>query len=273
MRKKLLTEIGGLAHSQEEQAVVKAQSEVPIGHYDFSNANHKKIIMATLLEWAHMIGIKEPATPEENIMNAKFIITNFSEITISEIRQSINWAVMGKLNVDANPYGKISPIYIAKVLNSYLDKRDVINGILIVRARDLRAKREYEEKWNRPYADKLADHKAFLIKHMQEMKIKRIGDCAGSMVWAFLERSKRLNETMFDNDCMEHAKDKISIYRQTPQFIKEANRMTKVKLQAHLQYMEQCFKRDHLIHKLLDRVNSIENLFVNVPDEIILPIR
>lgn len=268
-----MTEIGGLAHSQEEQSIVKAQNEIPIGHYDFNNPNHKKIIMATLLEWSHMVGIKEPATPEENIMNAKFIINNFSQTTISEIRQAINWGIMGKLNIDANPYGKLAPIYIAKVLNAYLDKRDIINGILLVRARDLKAKRDYEEKHNKPYEVKLKEHKDFLIKHMTLMKEKKVSDSAGNMVWAFLERSKRLNDTMFNEACIEHAKNQMSIYRQTEMYGNEIKRLTKEKIQLRIEYTELCFKRDYLIHKFLERVNNIENLFLNVSNEIILPIR
>lgn len=66
-----------------------------------------------------MIGISDKDLSEEIAFNTKFIHKNFGNLTVAEIQLAYNLSILGKLD-NVEFYGTFSPMYISKVLNSYL---------------------------------------------------------------------------------------------------------------------------------------------------------
>lgn len=274
-RRKVLTEIGKQCVNQDEVNVIKAQLDVPIKYLDYSVANNKKKIIALLVEWAYMVGANDnssDATTEAQIFNAKFLITNYGSMTVYEIKQAIQWSVVGKLEVDVNPYGKLTPMYMARILNKYLDKRDIINGILRAKHHESVAKKKHEEQFkNEPYEKRVKAFRVSLIDYMTKMKNNRMEDVAGSLVWKFLSRAEKVNEKMFNVACREYAKEKLQAYKIEQRDKGLAKTITPEKNFEKDEYYILRYMQDYCIYMVLESINDISG-FVNAqPDEIVLP--
>ena len=267
----MLNEIGAYSENDEERAVVKAQLELPLSYFDFANQKHKQAVIAIFLEWAHMIGVKEANTPEENIMNAKFIIANFAFMTITEIRQAIQWSIVGKLDIDPTPYGKLAPIYMAKILNKYLDKRDWMIKNLHARLAREKAVKELEAKQYKPYPQIVADHKNFLIQIMLDMKHKGKPDAAGNLVWKFMTRAKKVNEGMFDQACYDYADEKMKLLKVQKSYREEMSKLTANQIEIKDEFTHGKFMQQYVLLKVLQKIDDIPNFVVSQPDEIISP--
>lgn len=86
---------------------------------DFTETKEYDQLIAVITEWKNYVGIKETLTPEQLAFCCKFVKEEYSHLTIQQIRQAIILSVKGKLNVDTKPYGVLSPLYIATILNAY----------------------------------------------------------------------------------------------------------------------------------------------------------
>lgn len=267
----MLSEIGAYSENEEERAIVKAQLELPLSYFDFANQKHKQAVIAIFLEWAHMIGVKEANTPEENIMNAKFLIANFDYMTITEIRQAIQWSIVGKLDIDPNPYGKLAPIYMAKILNKYLEKRDWVVKNLHLRLAREKANKELEAKHYKPYSQIVADHKNFLIKIMLDMKQHGKPDAAGGLVWRFMTRAKKVNEGMFDQACYDYADEKMKLLKVQKAYREEISKLTANQIEVKAEHTHAKFMQQYVLFKVLNQISDIPKFVVSQPDEIISP--
>ena len=259
------------SESDEERAVVKAQLELPLSYFDFANQKYKQAVIAIFLEWAHMIGVKEANTPEENIMNAKFLITNFSLMTISEIRQAIQWSVVGKLDIDPNPYGKLSPIYMAKILNKYMDKRDWINKLLHTRLAKEKANKEMERKQYKPYPQIVAEHRRFLISIMLDIKNHGKPDAAGSLAWRFMTRAKLVNDSMFDQACYDYADEQMKTLKLKKAYREEISKLTAQQIEAKAEHTHLKFMQHYVLFDVLQNIDDMTKFVMSQPDEIVSP--
>lgn len=259
MRKQSLIKIGEFCQNQKENDIVKAQQSVRIRDYDFNNAKHKTVITMVLTEWSFMIGTKEANTPEENLINAKFLIAEYEEVTVEEIRQAIKWSITGKLTVDANCYGKFSPMYIAKILNAYLNERDGVMYTLKRRWREDIWKKQWDEK-NKPlpYEERVAESRKFLIRHLNDMKVKKVPDSAGGLCWKFLTRALQVDESQFDERINEYADAKIKMWQLSPDYMKVIKNMTKQEIKNMLELYKQGYMKDFVIWDWLEKVHNIE---------------
>ena len=271
-RKKVLTEIGAYSENEEERTIVKAQLEPQIIHYDFSNPAHKKIIIAEFVEWGVMIGIKDTITPEENIINAKFIITNYPHITITEIRQAINWSVVGKLDVDATPYGKLSPMYMAKIINAYLDKRDMTNKQLKMRLTSDKARKEMEAKYNKPYDQEVKAHRQFLIDKLPTyIQSDKVDVALNLLAWRFMKRAKKVDESMFDINCQEYATEMINQYKMTQAYKNEIQTLSDINAKTKIDAAYKRYMEHYTIKKALQRIDKLTEWINSLPPETIIP--
>lgn len=258
MRKQSLTKIGEFCQNQKENDIVKAQNSLRLKDYDFTNTKHKALISMVLTEWSFMIGTKDANTPEENLINAKFIISEYEDITIDEMRQAMKWSITNKLSVDATCYGKFSPMYIAKILNAYLNERDTVMYVLKRRWREDIWQKQWDEK-NKPlpYEERVAEHRKFLIRHLSEMKLKKVPDSAGGMCWKFLTRALQVDESQFDARVQEYADAKIKMFQLQPDYIKTVKNLSKDQIQKKLEMYKEGFMRDFVIWDWLQTVSDI----------------
>ena len=72
-----------------------------------------------LVRIAVILGIKNPPEPEEIQIMAQFIIAEFKDFAIEEVRMAVQKAVARKLDIDPEHYQSFSIPYIGKVLDAY----------------------------------------------------------------------------------------------------------------------------------------------------------
>ena len=60
-------------------------------------------------------------TEEEKFVLINFIKTNFGNLTLEEIKLAFEWAVSGKLGIDAKCYENFSCEYFGRIAKSYID--------------------------------------------------------------------------------------------------------------------------------------------------------
>lgn len=273
-RKKALIEIGNRSTNAEEVAIIKAQLDTPIKYFDYSTASNKKKIISVLTEWAYNVGAAENSTDastEAQIYNAKFIITNFGDMTLLEIKQAIQWSVLGKLDIDANCFGKLTPIYIARILNKYIDKRNAITRMLQVRNSEANAiKKHADEYQNKPYEEKVIEFREALIRYMTDMKKNRMEDVAGNLVWKFLTNAGKVNEGMFNGAAREYANQKLQEFKLNER-TKGLNKiMSPDKRFDKDEYHLIRYMKDYIIYMVLEKINDISAFVNSQPNEIIL---
>ena len=255
----------------EDTILIKAQLEPAIKTFDYSVANNKKLIIAVFVEWAHMIGVKEPNTADENIINAKFIIANFGDMTITEIRQAIHWSIVGKLDIDATCYGKLSPIYMAKILNAYLNIRDNRMAIMRYKLSQFNQEKNYADKFTKPFEQRLTEKRTFLIEHMGKMKTERQADVAGMLIWKFLKRAGLVNDDKFSQEAKAYGKEQLQKMKMNKDYRMDMQKLTKAQvMDSDENYVLRCIQ-DYTIWKLLQSINDIAKLVNSQPSEILIP--
>jgi len=92
---------------------------------DFSTKEDLLLINSLIVRWATYVGIATPEATEINML-ANFIKEHFLNFNAYDIKECINLIANQTLETDAEHYGKLSPIYISKVLRAYQEHKNTI---------------------------------------------------------------------------------------------------------------------------------------------------
>ena len=84
---------------------------------DFSTKEDLMLMNSLIVRWATYVGIATPEATEINML-ANFIKEHFQNFNGYDIKECINLLANQTLDTDAEHYGKLSPIYISKVLRA-----------------------------------------------------------------------------------------------------------------------------------------------------------
>ena len=92
---------------------------------DFTPDNRKfwTTTRAALSKCSLILGSKTAPSDEEYFILKEILIENFKDFSPQEILNAFNLLIAGKLNVEADKYGKISAAYLGKVLIAYRELR------------------------------------------------------------------------------------------------------------------------------------------------------
>jgi len=239
--------------------------------YDWSNEKAKQALVSVMTEWAFMVGTKEANSREETLINVKFVITNYGDFTLGEIQNAMNWSLTDVLEVDAACYGRFAPMYIAKILNAYANKRYSTLRILFARESEDRQKKNEAQKLQvMPYADRVLEKRKFLIEHMTLMKTKQVEDAGGNLIWRVMERNGSLNESMIDEIAIEYATKKTLEEKAKDRMNGTSKTISKVVEKSRYESMEKRYQRDNLIHRFLSVIESIEDYVNKMSDKVIM---
>lgn len=103
--------------NSEEQKIVKySQSSLCFKDYDNTN---KQDLAKTLVQLSYFVGIKEPLSIDSLKLIVNFLCSQFPNFNKDELVEAFNLSCSGKLG-DFEHFQNFSPIYIGKVINSYL---------------------------------------------------------------------------------------------------------------------------------------------------------
>ncbi len=89
-----------------------------------SNAQMNKLV-EVLGQWSFYLGLSEKVSDKELILNAQFIKENFGGLNIFDISEAMKMSATEKLG-NIEHYGKLSPLFIGKILNAYKSKRSEV---------------------------------------------------------------------------------------------------------------------------------------------------
>lgn len=191
-------------NNEEMQIVNALENSLQISRMKDAEDN----LIMIVSKWRMYIGIPKNDVTEELVLICNFIKTNYPFLTLEEINLAIELSVTRKLT-DTEFYGFFSPMYVAKVLDSYLYYRKVTMADAIRRKEKHDA--EIIEQQNKPTAEEQCElFKEIMRGFYQDWKSTSEISDPFSLAYNYLRKHNLLVVTKEDIDyAMEYAKNKI----------------------------------------------------------------
>ena len=90
---------------------------------EFSTKEDLMLMNSLIVRWANYVGVETPEASQLNML-ANFIKEHFPTFNAFDLKECINMLASQSLETDAEHYGKISPIYVSKVLKAYQEHKN-----------------------------------------------------------------------------------------------------------------------------------------------------
>jgi hypothetical protein len=90
---------------------------------DFSSKEDLMLMNSLIVRWATYVGVETPEASQLNMLS-NFIKEHFASFNAYDLKECIGMLASQSLETDAEHYGKISPIYVSKVLKSYQEYKN-----------------------------------------------------------------------------------------------------------------------------------------------------
>ena len=124
---------------------------------EFSTKEDLMLLNSLLVRWANYVGVETPEASQLNMLS-NFIKEHFPTFNATDIKECINLLANQTLDTDAEHYGKISPIYVSKVLKAYQEHKNNI----VFKVRDNIQKLKEAEVVPMPDEERIANFKKLL---------------------------------------------------------------------------------------------------------------
>ena len=262
--------IGAWITNDIEKDVYLAQYEKKIAH--FQTNTEVNDLLKVVTTWRLHLGIREDASKEENIMNVNFIRENYKQFTLKDIELAYKYAMVGKLNVDAEAYGKFSPLYIAKVLNAYGTYCSDIMTEVLKRKRQIQSKTPPPAEMT--YEQKVENRKKSIVWYYHQIlnSYKYIGDYGG-VVWTFLTRNNILTINNIDFDRAREEAKNMRLNHSLNVFAKVLEKMTAEERQKEYDQLDEMYGKFFVMQQFFKSIDNIENWLTQFTNEQIIPKR
>jgi len=167
---------------------------------DFSTKEDLMMINSLIVRWATYVGISTPEATEINML-ANFIKEHFPTFNAYDIKECINLLANQKLDTDAEHYGKLSPIYISKVLRAYQEHKNTI----VFKVRDSIQKLKEAEIVPISDKDRISNFKQLLTIAKKENTLGLTYIDAGDSIYNFVKYNKLISiTTELKDEAMEY---------------------------------------------------------------------
>lgn len=230
--------------SDEEHAIVQA---VEGSKQIARSENSKEELINIVVKWRMYIGIPKTDVAEELVLVAGFIFENYGFLTTPEIELAIKLSVLRKLK-DTEFHGYFSPMYVAKVLDSYLYYRKMTMADSIRRRE--KAIAEEREIQNKPSPEEQAEgYKELFQSFYKEYKENGYIRDVFNLCYNFLRKHKMMEvykETI--EEAQAYGKRKV-------EEVKETARKEGGKIDFDLGLEEKRWARNYCVHKYFDTVD------------------
>lgn len=198
--------IGNWIKNKEEYEVVLAHTNKLLME---CSVEEQKNLVDLLGEWRYYLGINKDFDSKELVIIGKFIVNNFGDFSINEIKLAMEMSINFKLDVENNPYNQFSVFYVASILNAYKDYRaKIMNKVIHEYNKEVRRK----EKEAMATPENLAIQMRELIKSEYE-QFKNDGEVYDtfSAIFNYLRKQKRLDLSKEMGDkALQNAREKAS---------------------------------------------------------------
>lgn len=175
--------------TNEELEIVKSVE----GSKQIANIENREELINSVVKWRMYIGMPKTDIAEELVLVAAFIHENYGFLTVGEIELAMKLSVLRKLK-EVEFHGYFSPMYVAKVLDSYLYYRKMTMADAIRRKE--KAIMDEKEKLNRPSPEKQAeDTRALFLNFYNEWKETHEIRDVFNLCYNYLRRTKLMTVT------------------------------------------------------------------------------
>lgn len=176
-----------VSNNEEKSIVVSVSQSKPIKEASLSELLER---VATLRLY---VGLpKDGGTSQELTVATNFIFNNFDHLTIDELDLAFNLFVMNKLD-EFEFYGSFSPLFIGKVLNSYLHYRKITMADVI--RKQEKYNQEQKERENIPSPEQQAsDKRNTILDYYNEYKQNGCINDIMSICYYFFRKDKAHRE-------------------------------------------------------------------------------
>ena len=263
------TSIGAWINSDTEKELYLAQYEKKIAHFQTNDEVNNLLKVVTT--WRIYLGIREEASKEENVLNVNFIRENYKNFTLADIELAYKYALTGKLEVDAEVYGKFSPLYISKILNAYGFYCEKMMTEILKR------KREHESRMRQlpvheSYEERVDNRKKSIVWYYHQLRssYKYVGDY-GSVVWTFLTRNNILNAQNIDFEIAKEEAKKMRMAHTLNIFARVLEKMTTEERQKEYDTLDEMYGKYFVMQQYFGKVDNIDEWIKQFTDEQFIP--
>ena len=260
--------IGAWIKTPEQREIVLAGDDKKLDA--FTSKEDKVNLIKSITSWRLHLGIKEKMSEEELIINMNFLKDSYPKLTLEDIRLAIKYSLNGTLNVNPETFGSFSPLYISKIINSYLNhKREELNHIQSRKNYyDFINQKEPELTYEEKVWERRKTIKWFITRIKQEDKY--VGDF-GHHVWNLLNEKGFIKPDVID---MEEAEKQAEILKNQniySTFAKAMASMNPIEKEEEANRLKELYGRFYIMKQFFAKVTDIDVWIGQFSDEDIIP--
>ena len=212
-------------------------------------------LLKIVSKWRLYIGIPKKEVDVELSVVTEFIATTYQSLTLAEIELAYNLSIARKLE-DVEFFGYFSPLYVGKVIDSYLYYRKM-NMADVIRRKEKYLQEQAELK-NKPTPKQQAeDTKEIIFNFYNQFKQNGEIDDLLNITYNYLRKHKILKVSQSDIE--------ISTQYATDKFNKKSNVFARV-LDDSKDFEIKIYARNYIVQKFFESVD-IDILINNIKEE------
>jgi hypothetical protein len=226
---------------------------------EFSTKEDLMLMNSLIVRWANYVGVETPEASQLNML-ANFIKEHFPTFNAYDLKECISMVASQSLETDAEPYGKISPIYVSKVLKAYQEHKNNV----VFKVRENIEKLKETEVVPMPNEERIANFKKLLTIAKGENTQGLTYIDSGDSIYNFVKYNKliALTKDLID-EAMEYG-NKLYIEQRkkkvTETVIKNHNFKRVPDMQFEKEDIIKKYAREFVVNRFLLQLNLNELL-------------
>jgi len=152
---------------------------------EFSTKEDLMLMNSLIVRWATYVGVETPEASQINML-ANFIKEHFATFNAYDLKECISMLASQSLETDAEHYGKISPIYVSKVLKAYQEHKNNV----VFKVRENIEKLKEAEVVPMPNEERIANFKKLLTIAKGEVMQGLTYIDSGDSIYNFVKHNK-----------------------------------------------------------------------------------
>ena len=217
---------------------------------EFSTKEDLMLMNSLIVRWATYVGVETPEASQINLL-ANFIKEHFPTFNAYDLKECISMLASQSLETDAEHYGKISPIYVSKVLKAYQEHK---NDVVFKVRGNIEKLKEAEVK-PMPNEERIANFKKLLTIAKKENEQGLTYIDAGDSIYNFIKYNKLFALTKdLIAEAMEYGNKHYINQRKkkvTETVIKNQNFKRVADMQFEKEDMVKKYAREYVVNKYL----------------------
>ena len=226
---------------------------------EFSTKEDLMLMNSLIVRWANYVGVETPEASQINML-ANFIKEHFPTFNAYDLKECISMLASQSLETDAEHYGKISPIYVSKVLKAYQEHKNNV----VFKVRENIEKLKEAEVVPMPNEERISNFKKLLTIAKGENTQGLTYIDSGDSIYNFIKYNKliALTKELID-EAMDYG-SKLYIEQRkkkvTETVIKNQNFKRVADMQFEKEDIIKKYAREYVVNRFLLQLNLNEFL-------------